>query len=108
MAEAYLNKAAYCYCGSILMAVALLMIAVNHNIKMLNPVIVQAFSRYSVYIFVAHCGIRDVILSFIERQQLVCSEYEIFCLIVVFSLLFGFVWDFLSMHRKTRYKANDK
>lgn len=104
LAEACLNRPAYCSVGSICMAVALLLFAVNHNKKVANQRVIRALQRYSVYIFVVHCGVRDMILAFLDRQKSSCSEYTLAIMVLLFSLVICVVWDYLSACKKSLHE----
>lgn len=100
LAEAYLNRPAYCFCGSIFMAVALLLFSVNYDFHIRNQKCIQFLRQYSVYLFVLHCGLRDLLLTFLNKNRLSYYSYEFIILLILFALIICFVGSFLSSHKK--------
>jgi hypothetical protein len=90
--EAYVNKAAYCHFGSILMAASLLMISVRSTINY-PPHITQMLHRYSTIIFIIHCGIRDVLRAVFLRLDISCSEYLFPFVVIAISIVVCIVFD---------------
>lgn len=90
--EAYITKPAYCHFGSILMAGSLLMIAVRSNINC-PPYVTQILHRYSINIFIIHCGIRDVIKAVFLHFNISCSEYLFPFVVVAISIFVCIVYD---------------
>lgn len=98
--QALINPDLYCYVGSILMAVSLLIVAVNCEYIAPNQTHLNTLKRYSVYIFVIHCGIRDVLRELLNRHQIAYSEYVFVGAIILLSLLICAIWDRFAVHRK--------
>ena len=49
--------------------------------------------RFSMYIFVIHCGIRDILEAFLNRQQIALSNNTFVALVIVVSLAVCVLWN---------------
>lgn len=101
-AEVTVKPDGYCFAGSILMAVALLLFSVNCTYEVKNTVWLNMLKRFSIYIFVIHCGIRDVLRAFLNRSQIVLSNNTVVFLIVLVTLVICVAWDFIVTIRKKK------
>ena len=95
--EACATKEAFCYFGSVLLAVSLLMICVGSSGSHL-PRITQAVHKYATAVFVVHCGIRDVVKAALWRWDMECSNYLFPFVVFGLSLLAGILWE--KVYRK--------
>lgn len=100
--ESMFTKDAYCYIGSILMAVGLLMFAIFCEYEMANQSLLNATKQFSMYIFVIHCGIRDVLRAFLSRYQLELSNNSFVGIIILVTLAVCFAWYYFSFTRIPR------
>ena len=90
--EAYTTKMAYCHFGSILMAASLLIISIRGTINF-PPHITETLYRYSIIIFVIHCGIRDILRAIFFRLSISCSEYLFPIIVIATSVFICIMYD---------------
>jgi hypothetical protein len=99
-AEVVIMGDGYCFIGSIVMAVALLLFSVNYTYEARNTALLNILKRFSTYIFIIHCGIRDIFQAFLNRYQIVLDNNIIVVLIIIITLLVCIAWDFFATFRK--------
>jgi hypothetical protein len=99
--EAYTTKDAFCYFGSVLMAVSLLMVSVR-SMRSYLPRITQVSQKYSTIIFIMHCGIRDILKITFWRLDVDCPEYLFPFVVIITSLLVCIVWDKAEKQKNKR------
>lgn len=94
--EAHCFKSAYCHFGSILMAVSLFTACISSKLVWRQD-LVSCFQRCSVYIFIVHCGLRDILKAFMQVTGLSCSPYVFPLLVLLASVLVSVVWDRIAV-----------
>ena len=100
--EAAFNKEQYCYIGSILMAVALLMFSISHNIEVRDAAWLNKATRVSLYIFIIHCGIQDVLRAFLACKQIVLSNNVFVVMVLFISLAVSVIWDYFATNKSKK------
>ena len=93
LVESGWNPDGYCYLGSVVMAASLLLWAVHHPWQIGSTAGLNMMKRFSMYIFVIHCGIRDILEAFLNRQQITLSNNTFVALVIAVSLAICGLWN---------------
>ena len=94
--EMHATQAAYCHVGSIIMAGSLLMFSVRSTLSY-GSSIIRVLRRYATVIFVTHCGVRDLLNTFLGRMNIVCDDWLLPFVVIIASLVVCVLWDIIQI-----------